>query len=65
LGNFDEKYLANSPLGKIFDQAKQTMTSGQTPDSAITSQYPDAKKAPDGSWYVQRNGQWHPIVAQP
>jgi len=26
--------------------------------------YPDAKKAPDGMWYVQKDGKWHRIVAQ-
>lgn len=26
--------------------------------------YPDAKKAPDGQWYVQKDGKWHRIVAQ-
>ncbi|MHA1396098.1 MAG: hypothetical protein ACTSSF_00010 [Candidatus Heimdallarchaeaceae archaeon] len=37
-------------------------TSTQTlSDEEVLKRYPDAKKAPDGNWYVKRNGKWYRI----
>lgn len=31
------------------------------PATDIMKKYPDAKQAPDGNWYVQKDGKWHRI----
>ena len=30
-------------------------------DEEVLKRYPDAKKAPDGNWYIKRNGKWYRI----
>lgn len=58
LGNFDQKYLDQSPLGSIFDATKRAIGAGQTPASQILAHFPDARRAPDGNWYIERGGKY-------
>jgi len=40
---------------------EQAPTTRQLSDEEVLKRYPDAKKAPDGNWYVKREGKWYRI----
>jgi len=40
---------------------EQTPATRQLSDEEVLKRYPDAKKAPDGNWYVKREGKWYRI----
>ncbi len=68
LGNFDAKYLENSPAGEFEKEIHRHLApavAAATPASALPSGYPEnAQRAPNGKWYVPdpNGGGWRPIV---
>lgn len=48
---------------KISQETETTEKTSTQPlsDEEVLKRYPDAKKAPDGNWYVKRNGKWYRI----
>jgi hypothetical protein len=47
------------------DQAKQQLTRFGYSSDQPPADYPDARKAPDGAWYVQRGQSFYRVVDQP
>ena len=50
-------------FGNIFGSGPQSRSSeGKTKDVSPFPEYPDAKRATDGHWYVKREGHWNRVV---
>lgn len=52
-----------NPLPNAVELAQQDLQKirGQGQQAKPPAAYPDAKRAPDGKWYVQKNGSWHHV----
>lgn len=53
LGNFDEKYIANTPAGEIEQNIRQQLAPAEPKEAtAPPPEYPDAKRGVDGFFYI-------------
>lgn len=49
-------------FGKLFGGGSSSPEPTKKTEPSPFQQYPDAKRAPDGHWYVQKDGRWNRIV---
>jgi len=62
-------FTGNNYSKKIFIGKYNPVKSGDkeapSEDAAMEKQFPGAKKAPDGKWYIKQNGKWFPVTTKP
>lgn len=49
------------------DYSKQVFIGQYNPEKSVTQEappVPGAKQAPDGNWYVNKNGKWYPVLSK-
>lgn len=69
LGNFDEKYISNTPTGELEQNIHNQLAPAQPAKPSIPAGYPgNAMPGPGGVWFVPPsgpNGKWQKIVPRP
>jgi hypothetical protein len=65
LGDFDQRYIENTPVKTIEQNIRQFVHSGQSSPDELPEQYRGtAHLGADGRWYVPVEGGWAPIIRQ-
>lgn len=67
--DFDTRFLSKAAQEQLAKHgggsgkpAAPAGAASQTAEKSPYPEFPNAKRAPDGKWYVQQNGQWHEVL---